>query len=116
MLPLDELPDAFHEELYRKCEARWNEEGGRNGKEIFKEIKLKKGIKERCSRCSSGFRKAEGMALICYPRRKKGRGQKKKGGKRGRGEDRDMERLSPVRGHRGNRPQDIGGGSHTKCV
>ena len=38
LLPLDELPDAFHSELYRKCERRWVEEEGRNGKEIFKEI------------------------------------------------------------------------------
>jgi hypothetical protein len=38
LLPLDELPASFHSELYRKCERRWNEEGGRNGKDIFKEV------------------------------------------------------------------------------
>ena len=38
LLPLDELPDEFHASLYRKCEARFEETGGKNGKEIFKEI------------------------------------------------------------------------------
>ena len=38
LLLLDELPDEFHESLYKKCEARFEETGGKNGKEIFKEI------------------------------------------------------------------------------
>lgn len=38
LLPMDELPDEFHIELYQKCEKRWVETGGRNGKDIFKEI------------------------------------------------------------------------------
>lgn len=38
LLPLDELPDEFHSDLYRKCEARFEETSGKNGKEIFKEI------------------------------------------------------------------------------
>lgn len=38
LLPLDELPAEFHADLYAKCERRWAETDGKNGKEIFKEI------------------------------------------------------------------------------
>lgn len=38
LLPLNELSDEFHDSLYRKCERRFEETGGKNGKEIFKEI------------------------------------------------------------------------------
>jgi hypothetical protein len=38
LLPLDELSDEFHSDLYRKCQGRFEETGGKNGKEIFKEI------------------------------------------------------------------------------